>query len=382
MPRLSAGARTVPQSGIRRVYQLSLTLPDVVQLSIGEPDTPVAEHVRRAAADAWTRDVTDYSPNSGIPELRAAISEKLARDNGYDAGEERIHITAGGAQALHMAMTMTLDPGDEILVPDPGYATFGMTASLLGATPVTYPLKSENGFLPTAADLEARLTPRTAAILVNSPSNPLGVVFPRATVQEVLEFAERHDLWVISDEVYEYLTYGAEAVSPAALDEGDRVFAVYSLSKTYALTGARVGYLVAPKGLGERFDAAQEATVSCVNLPAQYAALAAITGPQTEVESAIARYRENAAAATAILDEKGIRFQRPGGALYLWIDMSHVSGGDVAAWAVSLLLEEHVAVAPGSAFGPSGEGWIRICYAVDRDQLLEGVRRLPAPVSA
>jgi aspartate aminotransferase len=379
MPRLAATASAIPASGIRRIFELAADLEDVIQLSVGEPELPVAPHILEAGARAWQADVTNYTPNSGMALLRSAIVEKLARDNGYRVDEDQVHVTAGGAQALHMAMSLTLTAGDEILIPDPGYATFAMTPRLLGAAPVPYALRAERGFVPEVDELERLVTPRTRVLLLNSPSNPLGVVYDRDTIAELVAFAARHDLWVISDEVYEALGYDDAFTSAAAVDADDRVLSVYSCSKTYGLTGARVGYLVTPPGLAERFRAAQETIVSCVNAPAQLAALAAIEGPQDAVADAREHYRANLEAATSVLDARGIRFSRPGGAFYLWIDVSHASGGDVAAWAERFLLEERVAVAPGIAFGASGEGWIRVCFAGRREPLVEAMHRLPAP---
>jgi aspartate aminotransferase len=366
----------VPASGIRRVFELAHGEADVIPLAVGEPELAVAPHILEAGARAWERDATSYTPNSGILALRAAIVAKLARDNGYRVDVDSVHVTPGGSQALHLAVTLALGPGDELLIPDPGYATFAMVPRLVGASPVGYPLRAEDGFVPVVAELERLVTDRTRALLVNSPSNPLGVVYPEAVMRDLLAFAARHDLWVISDEVYEYLSYDGGFVSAATIDP-DRVLGVYSLSKTYALTGARVGYLVTPPRLAPAARAVLEATVSCVNEPAQWAALAALQGPQDAVTDAVTHYADNLAAARELLDTRGIRYLVPGGAFYLWIDMSHATNGDVAAWAERFLLEERVAVAPGSAFGPAGEGWIRVCFAGRREPLLAGLSRLP-----
>jgi aspartate aminotransferase len=195
----------------------------------------------------------------------------------------------------------------------------------------------------------------------------------------LLAFAKRHDLWVISDEVYEYFTWGEPHVSVASLDTDDRVFTTFSLSKTYAMTGIRVGYLVTPRGLAQTMRSVQEASISCVNTPGQYAAIAAITGSQQNVADARVHYLDNIAAATELLDRKGIEYLRPAGTFYLWVNVGHATGGDVAGWAERFLLEHRVAIAPGSAFGRSGEGWIRACVAADRADLLAGLDRLPAP---
>ena len=184
---------------------------------------------------------------------------------------------------------------------------------------------------------------------------------------------------MLSDEVYEYFTFTGAHVSPATLDHDDRVFSVFSLSKTYAMTGIRVGYLVTPPGFSAEMRTVQEAMISCVSTPAQRGAVAALAGPRDPVETAARHYGENARAAAELLTGRGIRFLDPEGAFYLWVDLSHATGGDVATWAERFLLEKRVAVAPGSAFGRSGEGWIRVCLAADRERLLAGLSALPVP---
>jgi aspartate aminotransferase len=379
VPSYTPNALAVPESGIRRIHEIALTLDDVISLAVGEPDLPVAPHVLRAASEAWLEDDTRYTANGGIPPLRAAIAAKLRRENGMDVGADQVWVTPGATEAIYLALGLILAPGDEVLIPDPGYTTFTMAPRMQFASPVPYRLTAERDFLPDPAELDALVTPRTRAIIVNSPSNPLGVVFPEAVIRDLVAFAQRHDLWIVSDEVYEAFSYGLPHVSPAAIDP-TRVLTAQSFSKTYALTGGRVGYLVTPAGgPGAMLRNFQEALISCVNTPAQRAALAALEGPQESVAEAAAHYRGNLRAATALLDERGIGYREPDGAFYLWVDVSSASGGDVAAWAEALLLERRVAVAPGSAFGREGEGWIRLCAASARDDLLEGIRRLPVP---
>ncbi|SDZ43975.1 aminotransferase class I/II-fold pyridoxal phosphate-dependent enzyme [Herbiconiux ginsengi] len=384
MPRLASHTDSVPPSGIRRIFELAQSLDDVIALVIGEPDVPADPATLDAGSRAWLADDTDYTPNGGIPELREAIVRAVAEHNGILTDPERVWVTNGATQGLHLAMGLLLDPGDEVLVPDPGYTTFTMNAHLLSATAVPYPLRPENAFVPDLAELGRLVTDRTRVIIVNSPSNPLGAVFDRPTMQGLLDFAREHDLWVISDEVYERFTYGTAHVSMASLagagtGDDDRVFTVFSASKTYALTGARVGWLLTPSGFAPLLRSAQEAMISCINTPAQRAVVVALTGSQQSVTDAAAHYRENLAEATAALRERGIRYLDPAGAFYLWVDVSYASRGDVAEWAERFLLEQRVAVAPGSAFGRMGEGWIRFCAAAALDDLLEGIRRLPEP---
>jgi len=379
MPDVSPHIRAVPGSGIRRIHEIALTLDGVTSLVVGEPDVPVASHIAAAAKAAWDADETDYTANAGIPALRRAFADRFAADQGVDLDIERIWTAAGGTQALHQALGLVLAPGDEVLVPDPGYTTFTMSPRMLSAVPVPYALRPEAGFLPEIDRLEHLVTARTKAIIVNSPSNPLGTVLDRAAAEALLEFARRHDLWVISDEVYSDLTWDGAHVSLTALDGGERVLGVFSLSKTYAMTGIRIGFLVTPPGWTDIMRTVQEAMISCVNAPGQYAGIAALTGDQSHVAAARAHYRGNLDAATALLDARGIGYVEPAGAFYLWIDVRHTSGGDVAAWAERFLREQRVAVAPGSAFGESGEGWIRVCVAANRADIMHGLSLLPAP---
>jgi aspartate aminotransferase len=382
MPSLAPRIPAVPGSGIRRIFELALTIdtPEdpVVMLAVGEPDVPMAPHIAAAAIAAWERDETDYTANAGIPALRQAIVRKLARDNDIHVDVDQVWATIGATQGLNLAMQMTLSSGDEVLVPDPGYTTFTMNARMIDVTPVPYSLTPERDFLPSIDELEALVTPKTRVLIVNSPSNPLGAVYDRETLAQLLAFASRHDLWIISDEVYERFVWDTEHVSLASLDTENRVLSVFSLSKTYAMTGVRVGYLIVPPGLALIMRTLQEASISCVAAPDQYAAIAAIEGDQSHVDAAREHYRANFEAAARVLDGRGIRYLRPRGTFYLWVDVGHASGGDVAAWAEQFLIRDRVAVAPGSAFGRSGEGWIRICLAATEEDLLRGVGRLPA----
>ena len=379
MPSLSPHIASVPGSGIRRIYEIAAELEGVISLGLGEPDRAVAPHILEAGAAAWLADQTNYTPNGGIPALREAIVEKLARENNLHVDTEQVWVTVGATQALSQAMRLLLSAGDQILVPDPGYTTFTMSAHLIEAEPVPYLLRPEHNFVPDVADLDRLVTPKTRAIIVNSPSNPLGTVLDEAQLTAILHFAKRHDLWVLSDEVYEYFTFGGHHISIGSLDTDNRVFSVFSLSKTYALTGARVGYLVTPPGFAAVMRTVQEATISSVAQPDQLAAVAAMAGDHQHVADSREHYRHNLEVACEVLDLNGIHYLRPTGAFYLWVDLRHATGGDVAAWSEHFLLTQKVAIAPGSAFGRSGEGWIRICLAASEEDLREGLGRLPSP---
>ena len=384
VPTLSPGALRTPPSGIRRVFDLARAQPHpVIELHVGEPSFAPPAHVVAAAQRGYAEGRTHYTPNGGLPELRAALAADLAARQGVATAPEQVVVTAGGMQALHLALSMVLGPGDEVLLPDPGWPNFVMAVRLLGAVPVGYRLAPERGFRPDPAAVAALVTERTRAIVVNTPSNPLGSVLPAEDVEALVRLADAHDLWLLSDECYEALVFpGAEHVSARRFDTAGRVVGLHSFSKTYAMTGVRVGHLVAPPEFAARACAVQEAVVSCVNEPAQLAALAALTGPQDAVAAMAASYAARRDAATALLDAAGVAYLPPQGAFYLWVDVRPWSGGDVAAWAERMVVERGVALAPGTAFGPSGEGWVRVSLASATEGLVEGLRRVTAAANA
>ena len=390
MPELAAHARDVPVNQIREITEAAWRSPGAIVLSIGEPGFALPRHVLEAGMACLDRDETNYTPNAGIPALREAFAARFREGTGISngIGAERVYVVAGAQQGLHLAMSLLLAPGDEVLIPNPGYPTFAMTSRLLNAVPVGYPLYPEQDFQPRLRDVEALITDRTRVLVLNSPSNPLGSVLGEDLTRQLVELARRHDLWIISDECYEAFTYDVPHVSPARFDSdlpGEaRVFTSLTLSKTYGLTGLRIGALVCPPGLEQRMNNVMEAIVSCVAAPSQYAALAALTGPQDYVRQTHAHYRANRDAASALLDAKGIPYLGAQGAFYLWADVSHVSDGDVRGWVRNFLAGSGVALAPGTAFGSIGEGWVRIALCGDPDQLVEGVGRLPerAPAGA
>jgi aspartate aminotransferase len=372
----SSIASSMPVSRIREIMELAWEDPEVIHLEVGEPDFPTPEHVVEAAHEAARSGLTRYAPNAGLPELREALADKVTRRNGYEARPDQVVVTQGGIQALYLVLLALLEPGDEVLLPDPAWPNFRMIAHLLGARVLPYPLVSEGDFLPRLEDLERLVTPRTRAILVNTPSNPLGTVVPRELVEPLLEFARRRDLWYISDEVYDEVVFDDAFVSAGAVaDPGDRLVSIYSFSKVYAMTGWRVGYLVAPPDLAKLLTGMQEPIVSCVNTPAQLAALAAVTGPQDVVREMRESYQERRDELLEILERGNLPSSQPSGAFYVWTDVSAANLPSMD-FARSLIEREHVAVAPGSAFGDLGEGYVRLSLASSRQDLLEGTSRL------
>ncbi len=376
MARVSSRrAGSLRASAIRELFDDAQRVPGALRLEVGEPNFPsppwVVEAAHRAARDGETH----YTPNTGIRALREALADKVERVNGWVGRPDECIVTAGGVQALHLALAVLLDPGDEVLLPDPLWPNFAMIAHLISAQVVSYRLYPEAGFLPSIEELESLVTARTRVMVLNFPSNPTGACADAAQLGALVEFARRHDLWVVADECYDELTFSAEVVSAKAVDPYERIISVYSFSKTYAMTGWRVGYAFAPAATLAVMGRMQEPLVSCVNAPAQYAALAALHGPQDVVAEMRETYRRRAEAARAVLVDAGVGVPRPDGAFYLWVDTSG-DARDSLRLAQDLLAAEHVAVAPGLAFGPSGRHRLRVSLASSDDDLLEGCRRL------
>jgi aspartate aminotransferase len=366
----------MPVSRIREIMELAWKDPEAIHLEVGEPDFPTPEHVVEAAHEAARTGHTRYTPNAGLPELREALADKVTRRNGYEARPDQVVVTQGGIQALYLVLSALLEPGDEVLLPDPAWPNFRMIAHLLGAHALLYPLVAQGDFLPRLEDLERLVTPRTRAILINSPSNPLGTVMPRELLETLLAFARERGLWFVSDEVYDEVVFDDLFVSAGSVaDASDRLVSIYSFSKVYAMTGWRVGYLVAPPDMARLLTGMQEPIISCVNTPAQMAALAAVTGPQEVVREMREAYRARRDELLEVLDRGGLHSSRPSGAFYVWTDVSEASVPSMD-FARSLIEREHVAVAPGSAFGELGEGYVRLSLASSRGDLLDGASRL------
>lgn len=372
--RLNPAVTGMARSGIREIMDAAWGRPDVLRLEVGEPDFPTPAHIVEAAHVAALEGHTGYMPSAGIPPLREALAEKVRERNGYLVVPEQTIVTQGGVEAIYAALLTLTCPGDEILLPDPAWPNFLMMARLLNLTAVSYPLTLESGFVPTVDTLEQLVSERTSVMVVNSPSNPLGAVIDRARMTELLGFADRHGLWLVSDECYDEISFDGSFVSPASISP-ERVVSVYSFSKTYAMTGWRIGYAVAPAELSATLAKCQEPLISCVNTPTQHAALAAMTGPQEIVRAMRDAYLERRELALSVLEGSPLQAFTPQGAFYLWVDVRS-TGIPSRVLAMRLLDERGVAVAPGSAFGERGEGFLRVSLASPAAAVSEGLRRL------
>jgi aminotransferase len=383
--RVSARARAVPISLIRRMFDLTPRVPGAVSLAVGEPGFPTPPHIVEAAAKALRDGYTKYSPNPGYLDLREAIAERTERVHGYRVDPAReVFVTVGAMQALALTFMVGIDPGDEVLVTDPSYTNFEGTITLAGGRAVFVRTDPERGYLPHAEDVAAAITPRTRAILVNSPANPTGAVYPRDLLHAIAEIAVRHDLLLISDETYAALTYGDIRTVSLASFPGlrDRTVSIYSFSKEYAMTGWRIGYLTGPAPMLEVMAPVQEAMASCVNSAAQRAALAALRGPQDCVETMRRAYQRRRDLVVERLSRvPGVRCPRPDGAFYAFPDVRAVTH-DTASLAERLLFDHRVVVSPGEAFGPRSGGFLRLSYACSDEDLAEGLTRLETGLAA
>ena len=347
----------------------------VVSLAIGEPDFPTPAHIVEAAKKALDDGYTKYTPAPGIKELREAIAEKSQRDNKIPAKPENV-IVAPTKHTLFLTCMALLDRGDEALIPDPGWVSYGPMVTLAGAKPVPVRAADEDGFVPSAETVARAITPRTRLLMLNSPSNPGGSVYPRDAMRALADLAADRDLIVVSDEIYEKILYDGEHVSPASLDGMfDRTVTVHGFSKTYAMTGWRLGWLVAPTPLFKQIVKVQEHTITCATAFAQKAGVAALRGPTAPLEAMVAEFRARrdlAMKEVAKIDR--LSTDRPSGAFYVFpkVDVRL----DSATLCERILKEASVAVTPGSAFGEAGEGHIRISYAASRETIQEGVRRI------
>jgi len=375
--KVNPAAAAMPHSGIREIMNAAWGRPGILHLEVGQPDFATPAPIVEAADAAARAGHTGYTPTAGIPELRTALAAKVGRVNGVAVAPDQIVLGDGGTQTLHACLTVLTEPGDGILLPDPGWPNFAMMADLLRLEVASYGLTPAGGFVPGIDDLERLVTPRTRVLLLNSPSNPLGAVIGRERMAELLEFAARHQLWVLSDECYDQITFDDTAVSPAGLDRDGRVVTVFSFSKTFAMTGWRLGYAAAPPEVAEVLAKSQEPLISCVNTPTQYAGLAALETAPEVLASMVAAYRRRRDLVVDRLTGLGMSAFRPAGAFYAWVDVA-AAGLGAREFALRLLAEEGVAVAPGTAFGARGEGFVRLSLATAEEDLAEGATRIAA----
>ncbi len=351
---------------------------DIVHLEIGQPDVPTFENVKQAGVRAIQEGHTRYNPPAGVPALRAAIAEYTGQRLGMDVQASEVVVGPGAKPALFFPTLALVRPGDEVIYPDPEFPTYSAMIGVAGGVPVPVPLREEQGFAFDLEIFDRAVSERTRLIILNSPSNPTGGVLPLSVLEHIAAMAQRHDIWVLSDEIYTRIVFDDVQVPSIATLPGmrERTVICDGFSKTYAMTGWRLGFGIMPEALAERVALLLTHSVGCTATFTQYAGLEALAGPQDQVERVVAQYQQRRDVLVAGLNAiPGVRCLSPQGALYVFPNVT--AFGRTSNWLANYLLEEAgVAVLPGSAFGSAGEGYLRLCFANSMGNIRAALERM------
>jgi len=372
----------LPPSGIRKFFDLLSAMEDVISLGIGEPDFVTPWHIREAGTYSLEKGYTMYTSNSGMPQLRQELGDYLELHYGLTYHpEHEILITTGSSEGLDLAMRAVINPGDEVIVPDPCYVAYPANITLAGGVPIPVPTNEENSFVVRATEVEVRITKRTKAILLGYPANPTGAVMSRAEANLIVELAAKHNLVVVSDEIYARLIYGVEHICfPSLPNAKERTILVGGFSKSHAMTGWRIGYVAADRSFIEALTKIHQYTMLSAPTMAQMAAIEALHNGEAEVEKMVQEYNRRRRLMVKRLNDVGLPCFEPQGAFYAFPSIK-ATGMSSEQFAEKLLREERVAVVPGTAFGACGEGFVRCCYATSLPNLEEALRRIGRFVS-
>ncbi|MFH1382286.1 MAG: aminotransferase class I/II-fold pyridoxal phosphate-dependent enzyme [Chloroflexota bacterium] len=374
---ISQRANQLSPSGIRRFFDLLSSMEGVISLGVGEPDYVTPWHIREAAIHSLEMGYTMYTSNSGMPELRQELSRYLKDSYGLSYNPDgELLITVGVSEALDLAMRAVIDPGDEVITTDPCYVAYSSCIILAGGMPVLVPTYEKNGFELNAADVEAHITDKTKAILIGYPANPTGAVMSQEKLAKIAEVARRHQLLVMSDEIYAKLVYGVEHTCFAALPGmKENTILLGGLSKAYAMTGWRIGYAAAPKEIIAAMTKIHQYTLMCAPTMGQVAAVEALRTGEEDAMEMVEDYNRRRLVMVKGLCDIGLSCFEPKGAFYAFPSVK-ITGMTSEEFAEKLLTEEKVAVVPGSAFGPNGEGHVRCCYATSLAEIEEALTRM------
>ena len=377
---LSDRLEMVNPSEIRKLFDLAQGIEGIISLGIGEPDFDTPEHIKEYAKKALDKGLTHYSPNAGILELREAVAEKFKKHNGIDADPKtQIMITVGTNQQILMGLATFLKDNEEVLIPSPMFVSYAPAVVLAGGKPVEVPTYEENEFRLTADELEKYVTPKTRALIINTPNNPTGAVLTKKDLEEIADFAVEHDLMILSDEVYEYFVYdGVKNYSIASLDGMfERTITMNGFSKTFAMTGWRLGFVVAPEWVIERMTRFQMYNATCPVTFIQYAAAKALRDERSwkAVEEMRREYERRRNLVWKRLNEMGLLTVKPKGAFYIFPRVKD-TGLSSKEFSELMIKEAKVVMVPGSAFGKAGEGYVRISYATAYEKLEEAMNRM------
>jgi aspartate/methionine/tyrosine aminotransferase len=363
-------------SGIREISNQALRTPGAIRLDVGQPDFPTPQHVKDAGKRAIDENKTFYTHTQGLLSLREKLVDKLARVNGIKTTPEQIACGPGGVGAIAAMLAAVVEHGDEVMLPDPGWPNYRMMPPWLGARAIFYPCPPSQGFQPDLDALKSQIGPRTKVLVVNSPNNPTGAVYPVSTLETMIDLAQRHNLWLLSDECYDQIVLDGSWTSPASMAPNDpRIATVFTFSKSYSMTGWRLGYLVGSAELVDTATKVLESNSSCVSTISQVAAEAALVGPQDCVTEMVGAYRRRRDLVVDILRDAELLIAEPTGAFYIMADVS-ARGMPSRDFAFALLRERGVSVAPGTAFGQVARDAVRISLASSDSDLREGVGRL------
>jgi len=393
---------TVCPSGIRKFFDMARTYPDVISLGAGEPDFTTSQHIIDAGIDALRKGCTHYTENLGDLDLRTAITDKLRNENRLDYAPDEVLVTMGSSEALALVLQTTVDHGDEVLLPDPSYVAYEPTIKLAEGVPVCVPTIEENGWIPDPEEVRAKVTSRTKAIMIPSPCNPTGAIYPKDTIEEIAELAMSHDLFVISDEIYEKIVYEGSAHTSVASVEGmrDRTFLVNGFSKAYAMTGWRVGYVACSRTMMNELLKIHQYCAICAPAVSQRAAYAAITGPQDCVKEMVSEYDRRRRMMVAELNRtEGISCRMPQGTFYTFPSIKKLmkekgaavrnylaKRGEVADSMSEQVMDflfssAHVVSVGGNFFGLGGEGYMRMSFATAYEEIVEAIQRMREAIS-
>ena len=374
---ISQKVATLPPSGIRKFFDLLSSVEDVISLSIGEPDFVTPWHIREAGIYSLEKGYTMYTSNSGMLELRQELASYLELHYGVSYHpEHEILITAGSSEGLDLVLRALINPGDEVIIPDPCYVAYPADIILAGGVPILIPTNEKNNFVIRATDIEAKITKKTKAILIGYPANPTGAVMSKKEADAIAELAKKHDLLVISDEIYARLVYGVEHICfPSLPGMKKRTILISGFSKSHAMTGWRIGYVAAERRFIQALTKIHQYTMLCAPTMAQMSAIEALRNGEAEVEKMVQEYNRRRRFMVKRLNEIGLPCFEPKGAFFAFPSIK-ATGMNSEEFAEKLLLEEKVAVVPGLAFGPCGEGFIRCCYATSLPNIEEALRKM------
>lgn len=375
--RVSKTVESIPPSGIRRFFDLASSMDDVISLGVGEPDFVTPWHTREAAIFSLERGYTTYTSNNGLPELRQEIANYLAKEFQTEYNpENEIIITVGASEAIDLACRAILDPGDEVLIVEPCFVAYEPLVRLAGGVPISILTTQENSFKLTPELIEENITARTKAIMISFPNNPTGSIMTQQELVAIADVIEKHDLLVISDEIYAELTYDQKHTSFAAISKmWDRTILVSGFSKAFAMTGWRVGYVCAPEDISQAMLKIHQYAIMCAPIMAQKAALEALQNGMEEKDKMIESYKHRRNYIVKAFQDIGLSCHQPEGAFYAFPSIRS-TGLSSTDFAERLLLAKKVAVVPGGVFGASGEGFIRCSYATSLDSLQQAIQRI------